>query len=94
MSKNFNTMGDALALAAAAATANADKMATRKLGAKKPAELVQLNVRIDVTAHRRLKAFAVAHDTTVKDLLERFIEQLPDVQREVDVPAAVKWLRK
>jgi uncharacterized protein (DUF4415 family) len=99
MPKTFATDArDALALAVAAATQNVDRMSSRKSPASHACSregVQQLNIRIDADAHRKLKAVAFAWDTTVRDLLESFIAQLPDVPREnVAAPAAVAWAKR
>lgn len=92
MSKKFDNIGDALALAAAAAV--------EKMGAKTPATtahkdepLVALNFRIRASSHKKLKAAALAWDMTMTELLESFIVSLPETQR-MDVPdAKVTWAK-
>lgn len=92
MSKKFDTIGDALALAAAAAV---EKMAVKTPAAATPKgePLVALNFRICASSHKKLKAAALAWDMTMTELLESFIVSLPETQR-MDVPdAKVTWAK-
>jgi hypothetical protein len=91
--KTFNP-SDALARASALA---ANKMAPQSAATPAPGAkptLVQFNVKIPADKLRKLRAIALAWDTTPKDMLEAFIDQLPDVTpKNVDAPESVAWAK-
>jgi hypothetical protein len=92
MTKTFD-IGDQLALATATAL---EKMATRqqpKAPAKSSEPLVPLNFRIRASAHKKLKSAALAYDMTMTELLEGFIESLPDTRNAESLPAKVTWTK-
>lgn len=91
MTKKFDTIGEQLALASATAI---EKMATRSKSSGKPASepLVPLNFRVRRSAHKKLKACALAWDMSMTDLLESFIESLPSAMGEAP-PAKVTWTK-
>lgn len=90
MNKKFDNIGDALALAAATAV---EKMAAKSSpkSQSEPEALVALNFRIRTSAHKKLKAAAMAWDMTMTELLESFIDSLPDTRRADVPPAQVTW---
>lgn len=56
---------------------------------------VQFNIVLHPTARQKIKRAAFALGTTERELVEAFIEQLPDVQvPEPDVPSTLRWLRR
>lgn len=91
MTKKFDAISEQLALASATAI---EKMATRSKAPGKPARepLVPLNFRIRRSAHKKLKAAALAWDMSMTDLLESFIESLPTTMGEAP-PAKVTWTK-
>jgi hypothetical protein len=56
---------------------------------------VQFNIVLAPAARQKIKRAAFALGTTERELVEAFIEQLPDVQvPEPDVPSSLRWLRR
>jgi hypothetical protein len=56
---------------------------------------VQFNIVLAPAARQKIKRAAFALGTTERELVEAFIEQLPDVAMpEPDVPPTLRWLRR
>jgi hypothetical protein len=88
VTKSFD-MEAALALATSTAV---DKMAPKSAPPKNAAEpLVALNFRIRASCHKKLKTSALAWDMTMTELLESFIETLPDVQSPDTLGPVATW---
>jgi hypothetical protein len=92
MTKKFDAIGVSLALAAAAAV---EKMAVRTPSKPAPENepLMALNFRIRQSSHKKLKAAALMWDMTMTELLEGFIDSLPDAHRTDVPPAKVTWTK-
>jgi hypothetical protein len=68
----------------------AQKPAPEACGSK-----VQFNIVLDPAARQKIRRAAFALGTTERELVESFIEQLPDVQvPEPEVPTSLRWLKR
>lgn len=92
MSKKFDAIDDSLAVAAAAAM---EKMASKTPSQPTPKNepLVALNFRVHQSSHKKLKAAALMWEMTMTELLESFIDSLPDAQRAYGPVAEVTWVK-
>lgn len=60
-----------------------------------PEKTIQWNVRLKPHLREKLRNAAFAWRMTERDLVEAFIEQLPEVQvPSPDAPASVAWIKK
>jgi hypothetical protein len=56
---------------------------------------VQFNIVLSPQARQKIKRAAFALGTTERELVEAFIEQLPDVAvPEPEVPSSLRWLKR
>jgi hypothetical protein len=68
----------------------AKQPAVQAAGAK-----VQFNIVLSPQARQKIKRAAFALGTTERELVEAFIEQLPDVAvPEPEVPSSLRWLKR